>query len=1126
MKALGIHILAVLLLAALAHNANAQPFYPAKMNGKWGYIDTNGNVAIPYQFDKASEFERGNAKATKGNSLFIVYKDKSITEIKDCHRFMPIKGGMYKAMKGALWWLAAENGTIISQTGFDRIWSHPFNEDCFMVIKDGKMGMINQSGEIYIPLEYHNLSPVSKQLYTARMPNGSFTVINDHNQRITQDTFKKIWIIYIDRNVFLAEKTNREKMLLNEKGEIIVKDHHLDASALINGFISVQKNGAFFLYDVYRNVFIDSIYGPFKSGNLPNTVVCQIDNTEVLFNRYTGLYKANWNPIIVVAAAFGRPAVARNPIYYGLLDSNNNEILPFDLLSIEIIDNQRMAIRDSTFSLRIYNYRKGDWENSNHYNSIYAGNGYLKAYWGEKSMDYYVLDEQGQVEELIQYPNVIHKAISQRTLTNWDNTMDESSNTSWRANGWYSTIKYIYGNRQPIWVMGIRYLDTVTNNFKILLQPTFTRVNVLSVPNLSLAGYDNYYGNAASKYEIENGKGTLIPPVNQCLVNDATGKKLTPFLGYIDGVDCENANTGEFRTFQAGVTTIYSKKTLKPHFKCLYASRQENGIRRVYKGGHFAYLEKLLPQNATLVDPDFIGGSGLQNSMARNRNYFGTVQLTGGEWLLEFSDGRIMKPAIAGELKIARMSTLIGGKCIVTLSNGKCGVIDTLGNTFIEPKYDYITTNTNMPGYFFCGYKNNRFGLINEFGEPLTTPDYDKIKPLGSAYLGIRHDSTFIFTPDETPIVLEYRAKTLPFDNGMGFIKNKKGYSLASYNGSVIEKNIHFKNALPFHGDYAPVQGNSGWGLIDVNGNWLWKPKYSHAKSFGYTCGVFQYRNKWIFVNTEGNKLKGPKRADAINEITPGVFVYKKNNKFGLFTETGKRISSFRFAESPFVMNDNIIALKGSRIYFFSTQGTKMGFLPGLKNGKRNQLENQQVKTIKKRGEPNFTFVLSPGQLRAYGQDSPWTELQIPLSVSRFVNLQNQGLYEAYKNDVYLIYANGAYSFVNGNDERIIKNNFNHATPMKNGLSICSLDGYKYGLLNRDGFWVCQPEYSNITQLNDSVFTYRVAYTFEIISPDGSQILNEAVDSYRVQDNLLFLKSGSRIGYYSRSQGLIKNLSD
>ena len=53
--------------------------YPVKINGKWGYIDKNGNIAIKPKFDYAEGFQEGRARIVLYGKWGYIDKDGNIT---------------------------------------------------------------------------------------------------------------------------------------------------------------------------------------------------------------------------------------------------------------------------------------------------------------------------------------------------------------------------------------------------------------------------------------------------------------------------------------------------------------------------------------------------------------------------------------------------------------------------------------------------------------------------------------------------------------------------------------------------------------------------------------------------------------------------------------------------------------------------------------------------------------------------------------------------------------------------------------------------------------------------------------------------------------------------------------
>ncbi len=92
------------------------------INGRWGYIDTNGKVIIPAKHSDVGPFQEGLAYV--------------------------------KGIKG--YGFINKNATIIIPPFYDTVSN--FQNGLAVVIKDGKYGAIDQSGNIVIPLEYQFLT--------------------------------------------------------------------------------------------------------------------------------------------------------------------------------------------------------------------------------------------------------------------------------------------------------------------------------------------------------------------------------------------------------------------------------------------------------------------------------------------------------------------------------------------------------------------------------------------------------------------------------------------------------------------------------------------------------------------------------------------------------------------------------------------------------------------------------------------------------------------------------------------------------------------------------------------------------------------------------------------------------
>ncbi|MBO5348820.1 MAG: WG repeat-containing protein [Clostridia bacterium] len=120
----------------------------AERDGKYGYIDTKGNVIIDFKYDYAYKFSDGLAVVEKdGNLGYIDNKGNVIIdfEYKDANDFSEGLASVYKDGK---YGYINTKGEVVIDFQFDD--AYDFSEKMTLVRKDGKYQFINKNGETVI----------------------------------------------------------------------------------------------------------------------------------------------------------------------------------------------------------------------------------------------------------------------------------------------------------------------------------------------------------------------------------------------------------------------------------------------------------------------------------------------------------------------------------------------------------------------------------------------------------------------------------------------------------------------------------------------------------------------------------------------------------------------------------------------------------------------------------------------------------------------------------------------------------------------------------------------------------------------------------------------------------------
>lgn len=151
------------------------------------------------------------------------------------------------------------------------------------------------------------------------------------------------------------------------------------------------------------------------------------------------------------------------------------------------------------------------------------------------------------------------------------------------------------------------------------------------------------------------------------------------------------------------------------------------------------------------------------------------------------------------------------------------GVADKEGNWIVEPIYDEISE-------FHHGYarikKDDLYGLINEEGKIIVPVEYDEIE--GQHNISFDYEKGTLEKFDYSYFV-EGRIIVGKYDIINGEIVWQWGF--VDEEGNPITP-IHFDAVEPFKDGLAKVYKDRGYGLIDLNGNWVLRPTHENIGDF------------------------------------------------------------------------------------------------------------------------------------------------------------------------------------------------------------------------------------------------------------------------------------------------------
>lgn len=187
---------------------------PVLKDGKWGYINLKGEIAIPFDFDSASSFSdeeaevglQGEKKIINTKGEFIENENPSY--VKDGEKYSIIEEeNKYKLVNG--------NGKIISDNNYSSMY---FYYDSVIAVNEEKYFILDLKGNILAECKF--LIPIGLNLFVASEVEAAIEgKIIDYKGNIISDD------IYVEADGYdmfskiVAKKIDGNYVVLNEKGE-------------------------------------------------------------------------------------------------------------------------------------------------------------------------------------------------------------------------------------------------------------------------------------------------------------------------------------------------------------------------------------------------------------------------------------------------------------------------------------------------------------------------------------------------------------------------------------------------------------------------------------------------------------------------------------------------------------------------------------------------------------------------------------------------------------------------------------------------------------------------------------------------------------------------------------------
>ncbi len=165
----------------------------AKTGGRWGFIDTTGNMVIAASYEEASSFSKGTAIVRQNGKYKLINKKGTAVDNNLYDAAGNPANGMFPLQKGGKVGLTDEKGNTIIAFNYENIYST--SEDRVWAMKGGKWGLLDNKGKELSGFLYDDASDFSEG-YAKVKSGDKIAVINKAGKMVVQPEYGTIGSVY------------------------------------------------------------------------------------------------------------------------------------------------------------------------------------------------------------------------------------------------------------------------------------------------------------------------------------------------------------------------------------------------------------------------------------------------------------------------------------------------------------------------------------------------------------------------------------------------------------------------------------------------------------------------------------------------------------------------------------------------------------------------------------------------------------------------------------------------------------------------------------------------------------------------------------------------------------------
>lgn len=323
--------------------------------GKWGFINSDSIVQIPFQYDFLNPFENGLAYAEQGKEKFFI----TTSNLKLAANYDEVR--IFSFGRAAVriknkWGFINEEGKVVIPLLYEEVDYFTQNGLC-EVKKNHKSGFINTKGEIVVPIVYNNVrsEQMDNLVIAEKDKKWAFfdrkgkqlsafifdDVYRSWNEDFSKDAFQRGKTTFFKNGAALV-RNGKEYCFINEKLEPAFSNNKYDSASVFDTYKNaiVKRNGKYGIIkpDGSAKVPIEYDWLGYFDTNHHSSEYYNARKGKIfhIFNKVLTKIGESFEPVYNDFSVSTSNVIFKNLNHkYGMVHSSGNILIPFEYENLQ-----------------------------------------------------------------------------------------------------------------------------------------------------------------------------------------------------------------------------------------------------------------------------------------------------------------------------------------------------------------------------------------------------------------------------------------------------------------------------------------------------------------------------------------------------------------------------------------------------------------------------------------------------------------------------------------------------------------------------------------------------------------------------------------------------------------------